>query len=152
MPSQKTPIELAQRETRGAHRALLRAARADDAQEARRTLYALYDPSDSPLTKLTDAPSPQCVVPIVDAALLTAYHGGDLRAELVDNLATTGHSFDLGASELRHLSHAFEAAARAGQDASAAPEAVARMHAELEQAGFGAGEGLVFPDALGQRI
>ena len=128
--------------TRKMHRAMMRAADADNVQLMRQVQHSLYDPSSSALTRLTSGPSPQSLVPVVDSALLAAYKGREVAHELSDNLRAVGHSFGLSSSDTAHLHSAIDAAATARDE----PAALSRMSAHLEAAGYGADCGLCFPD------
>lgn len=131
--------------TRKSHRGILRSVAADDAQWTRSELYSLYDPSNSPLRSLTDGPSPTCAVPMVDAAMLSAYKNKSVHPEIMDNLSKVSHSFDINNDQLRHIQMAAAEARAAGNGDG---DSVTRMNNHLEAAGFGAGSGMSIPSAI----
>lgn len=134
------------RVTRKSHRHALRAADMNDAQLYRSEIYNLYDPQNSALTQLTSGPDKMSAVPMVDAAILTAYKNRDMNAEIMDNLNTVGASFGIDSHSLASIHSAVDAA----REARSNPAAISRMNHHLEKAGFGDYSGMCIPDAIGQ--
>ena len=134
------------KETRKSHRGVLRAVNADDRQWSRASLYALYDPQSGPLVHATSGPCVECLVPMVDAALLTAAKGRLMHSELVDNLQKVGESFGLTPAAMGHLNESFDAARRAQTD----PAELMRMESSLDAAGFSHDSGLCIPGGMRQ--
>ena len=148
MPGYKNATYYLQKETRRAHRTMLRAANRDDQQEVRYLLHDLYNPDKSPLTQLSDGPEKHMLVPLVDMALLTAYKGRSLAPEMLDNLQSVGHSFGMSSEDMAHVGDAVAAAQAAGMgDRSALDE----MGRSLEAAGFGCESGTCMPAAMAER-
>jgi formylmethanofuran dehydrogenase subunit A len=118
----------------------------NDTQLYRSEMYNLYDPHHSPLTQLTSGPDKMSAVPMVDAAILTAYKNREMNAEIMDNLNTVGASFGIDSHSLASIHSAVNAAREARNN----PNAISRMNHHLEKAGFGAYSGMCVPDAIGQ--
>lgn len=142
----------AMKQTRRSHRHILRAADAQDMHSMRAELETLYS-EGSALTKLTDGPAPICLVPMVDAYIMSAAKGKEVaRAELMDNLVQTGKSFGLTGEDLGHIQRSGELAASVvSKTATDSDAAVRSMRRHLGEAGFG-GVGLCMPDAIAQNV
>lgn len=140
----------AMKDTRRSHRHILRAADAQDMPAMRAELESLYS-EGSALTRLTNGPSPICLVPVVDAYVMAAAKGKHVaRAELMDNLVQTGKSFGLTGADLGHIQRSGELAAAAVSGRASDPDrSVRSMRRHLGEAGFG-GVGLCMPDAIAQ--
>lgn len=133
--------------TRRAHRAMLRASAADDKAALQKVQQDLYNPSGY-LSKLTEGPSPECMVPMVDSLLMASYNNSrSVDAELRHNLASVGRTFGLDQKRYDSITGAADLAATV--KGSAKPRAVIeRVSNLLERASFGKDAGLTMIKAL----
>lgn len=139
--------ETSMRFTRKCHRNMLRATNAGDTDWMRHELYTLYDPTSTPLKHLVEGPSPMCLTPMVDAALLASYKANPVAAELRDNLQSVAPAFRMQRAELKHVLSALDLATEARTN----PAAMTQMAHELALGGFGAGSGMCMPQAMMQQ-
>merc|ERR1712072_1250438 len=94
----------AMKHTRRAHRHILRAADANDVSLLRTEMNKLYDPNSTPLQTLTTGPSKLCLVPVVDAAIMSAYKGRSrTHAELLDNVHSVGKTFGVTSDDYANI-------------------------------------------------
>ena len=125
--------------TRKAHRHMLRAENDGDTPQYRQLVHALYDPSESPLTHLTDGPSKMSSVPMVDAAILACAKDKPMKAELLDNLSAVGASFGYSSLDMKHVMKAMSAAESG---------TVVQMNYHLQKAGLDSNIGMCIPAAM----
>ena len=137
------------RETRSMHRNILRAARADDVHALRSQMNALLDPHKSPLVLLTHGPDQSSIVPMVDAAILSASRGNELtKMELLHNMENVSRSFGFDTQSIAHVVCATELAGGLKHVSGLTRQEMhSDMMAHIDAAGM-SNMGLCIPDAL----